>query len=56
MMTPLEESLHILKDFPPVSTKAWEAAIHVDLKGQDDDYQEGIRAFFEKRKPVFQGK
>jgi len=21
-----------------------------------DDYQEGIRSFFEKRKPVFQGK
>ena len=34
MMTPLVESLDILKDFPSVPTKEWEAAIHVDLKGQ----------------------
>jgi methylmalonyl-CoA mutase len=34
-MTPLTNSLNILKDFPPVPTKAWEAAIHVDLKGED---------------------
>ena len=31
-MTHLAEWLHILKDFPPVQTKAWEVAIHVDLK------------------------
>jgi methylmalonyl-CoA mutase len=34
-MTHLVEALHILKDFPPVPTEAWEAAIHVDLKGED---------------------
>ena len=34
-MADLAEALHILKDFPPVPTKAWEAAIHVDLKGED---------------------
>ena len=34
-MAYLAEALHILKDFPPVPTKAWEAAIHVDLKGED---------------------
>jgi len=34
-MTDLAESLDILKDFPPVPTKAWEASIHVDLKGED---------------------
>ena len=34
-MTDLAEELHILKDFPPVPTTAWEAAIHVDLKGED---------------------
>ena len=31
----MTETLHILKDFPPVPTEAWEAAIHVDLKGAD---------------------
>jgi hypothetical protein len=31
----MAESLNILKDFPPVPTKACEAAIHVDLKGED---------------------
>jgi len=36
-MTHMSESLHILKEFPPVPTKAWEAAIHVDLKGEDYD-------------------
>lgn len=34
-MTHMAESLHILKDFPPVPTEAWEAAINVDLKGED---------------------
>jgi hypothetical protein len=34
-MTDLAESLDILKDFPSVPTKAWEASIHVDLKGED---------------------
>jgi hypothetical protein len=34
-MTDWAESLDILKDFPPVPTKAWEASIHVDLKGED---------------------
>jgi hypothetical protein len=34
-MTDLAESLDILKDFPPVPTKAWEASFHVDLKGED---------------------
>jgi hypothetical protein len=34
-MTDLAESLDILKDFPPVPTKAWEASIHVDLKRED---------------------
>ena len=32
-MTHMAEALHILEDFPPVPTKTWEAAIHVDLKG-----------------------
>jgi methylmalonyl-CoA mutase len=31
----MAEALHILEDFPPVPTKTWEAAIHVDLKGED---------------------
>jgi hypothetical protein len=35
LMTDLAESLDTLKDFPPVPTKAWEASIHVDLKGED---------------------
>jgi hypothetical protein len=34
-MAHLAEALHILKDFPPVPTNAWEAAIHIDLKGED---------------------
>jgi methylmalonyl-CoA mutase len=34
-MAHLAEALHVLKDFPPVPTNAWEAAIHIDLKGED---------------------
>ncbi len=29
------EVLHLLDDFPPVPTEAWEAAIQKDLKGAD---------------------
>ena len=34
-MADLEEPLYIVQDFPSVPTEAWEAAIHVDLKGAD---------------------
>jgi methylmalonyl-CoA mutase len=33
--TPGAEVLHLAKEFPPVPTEAWEAAIHKDLKGAD---------------------
>ena len=34
-MCPLSRTLHLLDDFPPVSTEVWDSAIHVDLKGAD---------------------
>jgi methylmalonyl-CoA mutase len=34
-MYQLSETLHLLDDFPPVSTEVWDSAIRVDLKGAD---------------------
>jgi methylmalonyl-CoA mutase len=34
-MCPLAKNLHLLDDFPPVSTEVWDSAIQVDLKGAD---------------------
>src|ERR1700745_146146 len=34
-MRQLSKKLHLLDDFPPVSTEAWDNTIHVDLKGAD---------------------
>ena len=34
-MRGLAKKLHVSKDFPPVSTEAWDSAIRVDLKGAD---------------------
>ena len=34
-MCPLSKTLHLLDDFPPISTEVWDSAIHVDLKGAD---------------------
>ena len=34
-MCQLSKTPHLLEDFPPVPTEAWESAIHVDLKGVD---------------------
>ena len=34
-MCQLPKTLHLLDDFPPVSTEAWNGAIQVDLKGAD---------------------
>jgi methylmalonyl-CoA mutase len=34
-MCPLSKTLHLLDDFPSVSTEVWDSAIHVDLKGAD---------------------
>src|ERR1700751_2216877 len=34
-MCPLAKPLHLLDDFPPVSTEVWDSVIQVDLKGAD---------------------
>ena len=34
-MYQLTKTLHLLDDFPPISTEAWDRAIQVDLKGGD---------------------
>ena len=53
----LKEETHALAHAQPLTAETFERIQAVRRKIYDsDDYQEGIRAFFEKRKPLFQGK
>ena len=53
----LKEEIHVLTQAQPITTEIFERIQGVRRIIYDsDDYQEGIRSFFEKRKPVFQGK
>lgn len=52
----IKEQLNILGNALPISPQTFE---HIDLlrgvAGRSNDYTEGIRAFYERRKPIFSG-
>lgn len=53
----LKEELRVLGNAHPLTPEAYERIQSFRREVYDSsDYQEGIRAFFEKRKPVFRGK
>ena len=53
----LKEELRVLANAHPLNPEAYERIQALRREVYDSsDYQEGIRAFFEKRKPVFRGK
>ena len=53
----LKEEIRVLTQAQPITAEIFERIQGVRRIIYDsDDYQEGIRSFFEKRKPVFQGK
>ena len=52
----LKEELRVLANAHPLNPEAYERIQALRREVYDsNDYQEGIRAFFEKRKPVFRG-
>ena len=52
----LKEETHVLED-QSLTVEVFERIQALRRTIYDsDDYQEGIRSFFEKRKPVFKGK
>ena len=57
VITLLKEEIHVLSQAQPLTAEVFERIQAVRRRIYDsDDYQEGIRSFFEKRKPVFEGK
>jgi methylmalonyl-CoA decarboxylase len=57
VITLLKEEIHVLTQAQPLTVEIFERIQGVRRRIYDsDDYQEGIRSFFEKRKPVFKGK
>jgi len=57
VITLMKEEIHVLLQAQPLTTEVFERIQAVRRRIYDsDDYQEGIRSFFEKRKPAFQGK
>jgi methylmalonyl-CoA decarboxylase len=57
VITLVKEEMHVLAQAQPLTVETFERIQAVRRRIYDsDDYEEGIRSFFEKRKPVFQGK
>jgi methylmalonyl-CoA decarboxylase len=57
VITLLKEETHVLAHALALSAETFERIQSVRRRIYDsEDYQEGIRSFFEKRKPVFEGK
>ena len=57
VITLLKEETHVLAHAHALSAETFERIQSVRRRIYDsDDYQEGIRSFFEKRQPVFQGR
>ena len=57
VITLLKEEFNVLAHAQALTVETFERIQGVRRRIYDsDDYQEGIRSFFEKRKPVFQGK
>jgi methylmalonyl-CoA decarboxylase len=57
VITLLKEEIHVLAHAQPLTTEIFERIQGGYGAGSTTaTYQEGIRSFFEKRKPVFQGK